>query len=76
MHEESACFGTENNCILLKCHDCSITREAKTCMDLEKELASPGSRWYFSPAKGQTSHFEKHCIIAAFAASVLYKIKQ
>lgn len=76
MREESTCFWTENNCILSKCHDCSITREAQTCVDLETELASPSSGWYFFQAKGQPSHFGKHHIISACAASVLHTFKQ
>jgi len=74
MHEESTCFWTENNHILLKRQDCSITREAKTCLDLHTELASP-SGWYFSQAKGQTSHFGKRHITSACAASVLHTFK-
>lgn len=75
MHEESACFWTENNCILLKCHACSITTEAKTYVHLEAKLASPFSGWSFSQAKGQMSQFGKHHIISACAASVLHRFK-
>lgn len=38
MREESTCSWTENNCTLLKCHDCSITREGKTSVFLQTEL--------------------------------------
>lgn len=67
-------FGLKTT-ILLKRRDCSIARETKTCVDLETELASHSSGWYFPQAKGQTSHFGKRHIISVCAASVLHTFK-